>query len=64
LSIDEAFSLFEENFGVQKSKQMRKEKAELQKQLREEGMPQGQVVEIAKESGAYHLEDISKGPQV
>jgi hypothetical protein len=62
LSIDEAFSLFEDDFGVKKSKQMRKEKIELQKTLNETGttstLPR-QVVEKTKDDVMLHVEDHS-----
>lgn len=40
---------------------MRKEKLELQKQIREDGVPVRQVVEVAKDSGALHVEDHTVG---
>ncbi|WWD01552.1 hypothetical protein V866_008497 [Kwoniella sp. B9012] len=43
LSIDEAFSLFEDGFGVKKSQRMRKEKAEAQRRYREEGGEAGRI---------------------
>ena len=63
LSVDEAFSLFEDDFGVKKSKQMRKEKIALQKNLNETGtttgggVPPSQVVEMTKEDVMLHVED-------
>ena len=58
LSVDEAFSLFDTNFGVQKSKDMRKEKIALRRQLVEDG---GTALhtESAKQDGVLHVE---KGP--
>ncbi|WRT68161.1 uncharacterized protein IL334_005136 [Kwoniella shivajii] len=43
LSIDEAFSLFNEGFGVKKSVEMRKEKAEAQRRYNEEGGEAGRT---------------------
>jgi hypothetical protein len=67
LSIEEAFSLFEDDFGVKKSKQMRKEKIELQKTLNETGttgaLP-SQVVEKTKDDVMLHVEDHSPKAQV
>lgn len=37
LSIEEAFTLFQDDFGVKKSKQMRKEKALMMKNYKDEG---------------------------
>jgi SP family myo-inositol transporter-like MFS transporter 13 len=62
LSIDEAFSLFEDDFGVKNSKQMRKEKIELQKTLNETGTTStlpSQVVEKTKDDVMLHVEDHS-----
>ena len=59
LSVDEAFSLFNEGFGVKKSKEMRKEKLALQKTLKETnatGTPLSQVFETTKDDGAQHIE--------
>ena len=59
LSIDEAFSLFADDFGVKKSKQMRKEKLELQKNLKENGatgIVPSQVIEATKEDVMLHVE--------
>lgn len=66
LSVDEAFSLFEDDFGVKKSKQMRKEKEGMQREMRQEGalVNEYQVVEIVKEHGAVHLENLSVGPKI
>ncbi|PSK37267.1 Myo-inositol transporter 1 [Elsinoe australis] len=58
LSIEEAFSLFEDGFGVQKSKQMRKEKAGLQKQFREEGFLSSEVAEGEKKYDTTHVEKV------
>ncbi|THZ17469.1 hypothetical protein D6C91_05908 [Aureobasidium pullulans] len=66
LSVDEAFSLFEDDFGVKKSKQMRKEKEGMQREMRQEGalVNEYQVAEIVKEHGAVHLENLSVGPKM
>lgn len=45
LSIDEAFSLFDDDFGVKKSVKMRREKAEAQRRYNVEGGESGQAVE-------------------
>ncbi|KAF4551904.1 Sugar (and other) transporter-like protein 24 [Elsinoe fawcettii] len=60
LSVDEAFSLFEDNFGVQKSKEMRKEKTNLQKQFRDEGMLPSQFVTEYKQNEIKHVEDTTE----
>lgn len=59
--MDEAFSLFNDGFGVKKSKDMRKEKLELQKQLNEVETPVGFSVEPAKAVDTLFVEDRSNG---
>jgi MFS transporter, SP family, solute carrier family 2 (myo-inositol transporter), member 13 len=50
LSVDEAFTLFDDGFGVKKSKKMRREKIEMQKNYNAEGLVAGlaevDVVEV------------------
>ncbi|KAG2167814.1 hypothetical protein JADG_007553 [Aureobasidium aubasidani] len=52
--------------GVKKSKQMRKEKEGMQREMKQEGalVNEYQVAEIVKEHGAVHLENLSVGPKV
>jgi len=62
LSIDEAFSLFEDGYGVKKSKQMRKEKAEMQKHFRNDllsGASPVEMVNMEKNDGALHNEHVN-----
>ncbi|THY17668.1 hypothetical protein D6D00_08415, partial [Aureobasidium pullulans] len=52
--------------GVKKSKQMRKEKEGMQREMKQEGalVNEYQVAKIVKEHGAVHLENLSVGPKV
>lgn len=59
--MDEAFSLFNDNFGVKKSKEMRKQKLALQKQLNEVETPVSISVQTGKEANTILVEDRSKG---
>lgn len=59
LSIDEAFSLFDDDFGVKKSVKMRREKAEAQKRYNAEGGESGQVVDyLGAKPETSHIERV------
>lgn len=59
--MDEAFSLFNDGFGVKKSKEMRKEKLAFQKQLNEVETPVSTSEQTAKAANTIFVEDRSKG---
>jgi hypothetical protein len=48
LSVDEAFTLFDDGFGVKKSKEMRREKIEMQNTYNAEGLHAGLIEEVYK----------------
>jgi SP family myo-inositol transporter-like MFS transporter 13 len=61
LSVDEAFTLFDDGFGVKKSKEMRREKIEMQKNYNAEGLYAGlaEVVdEVVDKGEACHTENM------
>lgn len=58
--MDEAFSLFDDGFGVKKSRDMRTEKSALQKQLNEVEAPVDVAIQTAKADGALLVEDKSQ----
>ena len=57
LSVDEAFTLFDNGFGVKKSKEMRREKIEMQKNYNAEGLVAG-LAEVVDKGEASHTEDV------
>ena len=57
LSVDEAFTLFNDGFGVKKSKEMRRQKIEMQKTYNAEGLHAG-LVEVVDKSEASHVENV------
>lgn len=58
LSVDEAFTLFDEGFGVKKSKEMRREKIKMQQTYNAEGFNVA-VTEVVDKSEAYHKENVA-----
>jgi SP family myo-inositol transporter-like MFS transporter 13 len=61
LSVDEAFTLFDDGFGVKKSKEMRREKIEMQKNYNAEGLYAGLaevVAEVVDKGEASHTENV------
>jgi SP family myo-inositol transporter-like MFS transporter 13 len=57
LSVDEAFTLFDDDFGVKKSKEMRQEKIEMQKNYNAEGLYAG-VAEVVDKGQTSHTENV------
>ncbi|KAF7168734.1 hypothetical protein CNMCM5623_001640 [Aspergillus felis] len=57
LSVDEAFTLFDEGFGVKKSKEMRREKIQMQHTYNSEGLHVALSEDVDK-SGASHRENV------
>ena len=57
LSVDEAFTLFDDGFGVKKSKEMRREKIEMQKNYNAEGLIAG-LAEAVDKGEASHTENV------
>ena len=57
LSVDEAFTLFDGGFGVKKSKEMRREKIEMQKTYNAEGLHAG-LAEVVDKGEASHMENV------
>ena len=57
LSVDEAFTLFNNGFGVKKSKEMRQEKIEMQKTYNAEGLHAG-LAEVVDKGEACHVESV------
>jgi SP family myo-inositol transporter-like MFS transporter 13 len=57
LSVDEAFTLFNDGFGVKKSKDMRREKTEMQKTYNAEGLPAG-LTDLVDKGEASHKENV------
>jgi SP family myo-inositol transporter-like MFS transporter 13 len=57
LSVDEAFTLFDEGFGVKKSKEMRREKIRLQQTYNTEGLHVA-VTEAVDKSEASHKDNV------
>jgi MFS transporter, SP family, solute carrier family 2 (myo-inositol transporter), member 13 len=58
LSVDEAFTLFDDGFGVKKSKQMRREKIEMQKNYNAEGVHWIET-EVTEKDKAFHVESVT-----
>ena len=63
LSVDEAFTLFDDGFGVKKSKEMRREKIEMQKNYNAEGLVAGlaeveYVGEVVDKAEISHTEKV------
>ena len=56
LSVDEAFTLFNDDFGVKKSKEMRREKIEMQRNYNADGL-YGVVAEVVDKGEASHTEN-------
>ena len=57
LSVDEAFTLFNNGFGVKKSMEMRQEKIEMQKTYNAEGLHAG-LAEVVDKGEACHVESV------
>lgn len=57
LSVDEAFTLFNDDFGVKKSKEMRREKIEMQRNYNAEGLYTG-VAEVIDKGETSHTENM------
>lgn len=57
LSVDEAFTLFDEGFGIKKSKEMRREKIKVQQSYNTEGFHVG-VAEVVDKVEASHAENV------
>jgi hypothetical protein len=57
LSVDEAFTLFNDGFGVKKSKEMRREKIQMQKNYRAEGA-HWTPVEVGDKDKSMHVEEV------
>lgn len=57
LSVDEAFTLFDDGFGVAKSKEMRREKAKMQQTYNTEGFHVAVTDEVDK-SESSHTENV------
>jgi SP family myo-inositol transporter-like MFS transporter 13 len=58
LSVDEAFTLFDDGFGVKKSKEMRREKIEMQKNYNAEGLYAG-LAEVVDKGEVSHTENVN-----
>ena len=58
LSVDEAFTLFNDDFGVRKSKEMRREKIEMQRNYNAEGL-YGGVADVVDKGETSHTENIN-----
>lgn len=57
LSVDEAFTLFDEGFGVKKSKEMRREKIIMQQTYNIQGHHVA-ITEVVEKSEASHKENV------
>lgn len=60
LSVDEAFTLFQDGFGVKESKEMRREKLALQKEYNAERVLDGPIEMSTSKEATYHMENVAK----
>ena len=63
LSVDEAFTLFDDGLGVNKSKKMRREKIEMQNTYNAEGFRTG-LTEVVEKSEASHKENMDSAKPI